>query len=772
MTEKCRGFFHAFHSSLRIQPSRLIEPGILSLAILAACVIGTALVGGPQTWDELQYMNLGLVPDKLNYIVCRYFHIYLQKFFMWLMQDPLTGAKLFWSFELSVTAAMVYLCAARLARHSRRMTGILAALLYLTQRVLFALPGVTYSDFTVMMMMTAALLFYVIAMQSEGRKRAIFLALLGLACYCGFRSKEVAVAAGILGFGMGWRGDSWDARRWLREVAWTGAGMMGGAFIFVFLDMMILGDPFFSLSIRRMFDSVEYQALMGTGPRFSWLSPAIQLFMPCLLLYFISLRIQALHSMTPAERVAWLYPIFFLLTLTGISLKQAIFWDERKFYPLIPLLCVWAAQPFGLPMRLRPLRFFERPAAKFAVLLLLAGAAVATGEALVSALYLPARWGWKVDNYNDAFLRVTALLCLSALLSLIPKWNHWTLYVAGTLLWAVSSQTFHENFNYLTDGKAADRSNLRFATLHNFRNELPFSDDCNYFVSTNVMPPPTYPGEYTSPYTRDRPRYMINILFNKHIPKDSLFTSDDMSDFFKSDCDYALLRRKDWFALEPLLKAADRKIYVSHTIANGDGSYMLLARHPFAKLAGWPLLEEGNYIEKIKATTGVLQMAELIWDYSIYVNKTPVINEAFSSKSAQLLETTKPVRRINENTAFLGMHFWRMDPSMCQILMAFSLKRPLSKNARLTVIGYVKYEDISSLLPEWRPHKRAILYEGIVNTALWKPGKINPVHIYFLSKDIPYNILFSFYEPTEFPQEQYINCGWWPPSAAPSQTSP
>ena len=64
-------------------------------------------VGTSIEWDDLFYMNVSHYTTPQAWVLNRFWHIYLQKFFMWLAGDALAGAKAYWCFLFFSTCVLV-----------------------------------------------------------------------------------------------------------------------------------------------------------------------------------------------------------------------------------------------------------------------------------------------------------------------------------------------------------------------------------------------------------------------------------------------------------------------------------------------------------------------------------------------------------------------------------------------------------------------------------------------------------------------------------------
>ena len=124
---------------------------LLSLSIFFASFSILYLIGGgPVTNDELKYLSISIDTTPEPRILNRYFHIYLQKLFLYLGNDPFIGMQLLWAFTISLTTALIFHSSIILSGSKHVVFGLISLLFFITQPLIFRFVGVTYADYTVM----------------------------------------------------------------------------------------------------------------------------------------------------------------------------------------------------------------------------------------------------------------------------------------------------------------------------------------------------------------------------------------------------------------------------------------------------------------------------------------------------------------------------------------------------------------------------------------------------------------------------------------------
>ena len=105
--------------------SKIEKWAIIVITALMCCIL-VLLAGGPIFSDEFLYLDVGLRNVSEPSYGNRYFHIYLQKLFVSILPTPLLGVRVFWSFLISLTTALVYFNARKLTDKSSVLHGLLA----------------------------------------------------------------------------------------------------------------------------------------------------------------------------------------------------------------------------------------------------------------------------------------------------------------------------------------------------------------------------------------------------------------------------------------------------------------------------------------------------------------------------------------------------------------------------------------------------------------------------------------------------------------------
>ena len=320
---------------------------ILIILFFAATWAVLALnAGGPIFSDEFLYIDAGLrnfaVPGYGN----RYFHIYLQKLFMALAPTPLQGVRAFWGFLIAITAALIYFNARTFIRKSSPLHGLLALAFFFSYPLITEFSGDPVVDITAMVMVLLYVSVYLYALRNPDKKR-IAAIVLGALAFIAFKTKETTIFVNFLliGFILDEQGKwNWQAFKDLIRPVLT--GLAAGIGLFILLDGLILGKPFFAIApstFAAVFKNYEFQPGFFFGPT-SWYKVYFfdELLLPFLL--FIISMIRLGPGTDARRRLVWIYPLIMAIFVTLNMLKVTFGFIERFYFPALPIIAMLAPQ--------------------------------------------------------------------------------------------------------------------------------------------------------------------------------------------------------------------------------------------------------------------------------------------------------------------------------------------------------------------------------------------------------------------------------------------
>lgn len=531
--------------ALRLAGSGDVREGLWRV-FLAAASLGlwaflSAHAGGPVGWDELLYMDVSLNPHAETAFANRYVHIYFQKLFLWAAGDALSGAKLYWAFIVATAALLVTVCARWLSPAAHPLNGALGPLLFLSQTLIFEYAGVTYADFTVMLLVAAGVTAY-IAWLRTGRRP--LLAALGMLLYLAPRAKETGLVLGVLLIGLGWQKDV-DGFRW-RNIAKRAppalAGFLAAAAMLALGHQLFLGDALFGWRGEDVAAVYGFYHRPYEHEGQSWYGyllssqPLAVLF----LLYLLSARVDPPGERAPATQLLWGLPLALVLALTLSMISTIYEVHDRFFLPALPVLSVLAAQavPFARVRR-------HRDHLLTATLLGLSFALYWALDSLDPGGYQ----GWSRARFHRAIVLPVALTLLFAVLVLRPAWRFVPRLVALSALLVATLHPLAGSYRDLRQRIVENRSLARFRPFAVFKERIRFDAHTKVCVSQNIQ-------KEQDALCRDLGScmWMFNVYFGTAGRADQFSIADPEASwpaFLAPGCSYAFVAQKDWLALAP-----------------------------------------------------------------------------------------------------------------------------------------------------------------------------------------------------------------------------
>ena len=513
----------------------IVLSGFFGLGILLAIV-----AGGPIYSDELWYLQLGLNNVKDPFYLNRYTHVFLQKIFIELAPSVIDGAKIYWSFLITLTGLLVYLGPRVLSKHNHIIHSLLAVGLYFAFPFYIEYSGVTVVDFTAMLMVAWIVMVFMISVYYQHDHKVILI-LLGFLLFLAFKTKESTMAAGIVLLGLGFKdGAVFDFSLFKRSLLKVLAGAIAGLVFFIVLSGIILKDPWFGLTA----DSLQgfYATYIETGKFLvlpaNWYIDYILPVLPLAFLLYLISGIKADDRITPALRLVWLVPLALVVGLVLTMLKSNWGVFPRYFFPALPVLAMLAPQflrfklPEGDKVKLQVLY------ATVIVLLI--------GLMFVGGLLYARMVGF---NYGSILHSIVFPIALSVLLGTVLLVNRYTALTALIPSAAIFSMIIHplgKNFHSVVIERPNQRRvQERFYPFSSFDQEIQFSNEMDMYVSSEI---PTSMGMLST----DKNELMS--MFNIHFRTDattSAFTYSSSTETIPDDLrqvqyDYVLLTSGEW----------------------------------------------------------------------------------------------------------------------------------------------------------------------------------------------------------------------------------
>jgi len=336
--------FDRNHTSLLNSANIFLWPIII---FLISFVVLIFVEGGPITNDELKYLALSIDTSQEPRILNRYFHVYLQKVFIYFFDDPFLSMQVFWSFLVSLTMALTFYSAILISNSKSLSIAFLSLLFLLIQPLIFRFVGVTYADYTVMFLLALSMAIYLSTdiKSLESKSKSIFF--LSALLVLSVKSKETGFVNIIFIFGIIF--SNFEKSTFLRLFRYILFGTFLGVLIMALFDGLLLDDYFFSWRFSNIeqllsFNSGQRERVIG-----NWYSLITQtdLIIP-FTLYLLSLPYMINEDEASHIKFLYLLPIFIILFLTIISGFGRLRIVPRYILPIIPVLSVLAANYFQI----------------------------------------------------------------------------------------------------------------------------------------------------------------------------------------------------------------------------------------------------------------------------------------------------------------------------------------------------------------------------------------------------------------------------------------
>lgn len=545
-----------------------IEKILIGIFFLAVWIMLASFAGAPIFSDEFLYIDAGLRRFAEPSYGNRYFHVYLQKLFMDLAPAPLAGIRVFWGFLIALTAAQIYLHARTLTKKSSPLHGLLALAFFFSFPLITEYSGEPAVDITAMAMVTLYISLYLVALKAKAKKELALTALGALVFLC-FKTKETTIFVNLLllGFAFDDRG-RWQWRELLRVIRPLLTGFAIGIGLFILLDGLILGKPFFAISpatFGAVFKNYDFQPGFFFGPS-SWYREYFldELTLPFLLFVLSGLSLRG--KISPRYRLLWIFPLALAVFVTLNMLKVTFGFIERFYFPALPLIAALAPQVLDIrwPKTRRQWLAFA--------LLALASAAL--------MLWLRSYMMAAAASLNFDFGRFLDSLYYPALLSILLGaliWSrrfHWAasiipLFCIAAMLLSPLTYSYKYFFRF---PKVQERYDKLMAPFEEFRDELDVQGADILLVSAGL--------DRQLEMLSDDPNDIIgmyNFFFDRRINEENVlmgYTRASAGKFLaEKNIAFTLLTAEDW---QVLSCDAEIKSAYNARLSSPDGEFVLL----------------------------------------------------------------------------------------------------------------------------------------------------------------------------------------------------
>ena len=500
--------------------------------------------GGPIFSDEFLYIDAGLRSFAEPSYGNRYFHIYLQKLFMSLAPTPLLGVKIFWGFLIALTAALVYYNARTLIKKSSALHGLLALAFFFSLPLITEYSGEPAVDITAMTMVTLYISVYLYALRNPDKKRITAIAL-GALAFIAFKTKETTIFINflLLGFVLDEQGIwHWQALKDLIKPVLT--GLAAGIGLFILLDGLILGKPFFAIApatFAAVFKNYNFEPGFFFGPT-SWYRVY---FLDVILLSFLLFMVSAIKlgaKIDTRRRLLWIYPLILAIFVTWNMLKVTFGFIERFYFPALPAIAMLAPQFLHIswPDSRKKWMIYGLLLSTAAVLILILRSAMMAYSASLHFDY---------SRFLDSIYYPILLSVLLAAIIWTRKYN-WAvsvipLFCIASMLLSPLLYTYKYFFRY---PKVQERYDQLFYPFETFKDELKFETTNKMLISADVKRSLAMLSDDPNDITG-----MANFFFDWRITRENVTIGYSrtgmLTTLARKSIDYALISGEDWKAL-------------------------------------------------------------------------------------------------------------------------------------------------------------------------------------------------------------------------------
>ena len=458
-----------------------VECGVVISLFFGLWMYLTKHAGGPISLDEFWYIEASLnskaYPEELN----RYFHIYLQKLFFALTGHPVLGVKLFWAFEIALVSVMIYGSVKLLSGRSGYLGAYTAVLFFFSQPLIFEFAGVTYADFTAMLMVTlGAVLFLLI--ETRKIRRSFLLIMLGLTFFCAVKSKETGICLIPILWGSLWYSN--EEKKWNRAARDAGlivTGLTIGLGGFMLLDHIFLGDALWgwrTANIHRLVSFNISEIKRGTKNWYDQLFTKVDI-APAMLLSLLSFGSAENERDKSVVRYLWLVPLALVIFLTNTMIRAHWGVEPRYFIPAIPIVAILAGHTINTRSN------WCVGAIRSSLFLGFASAAAILTVLLIEKSV--ADFGWQRDSFFRAISYPVELSLLLYLLVWVREWNTGKRFLLSFCLVSLVMFPLAYTERTIRLRVTADRSAQRYYPYAMFAERIVFSPDMKIFVSKNLI---------------------------------------------------------------------------------------------------------------------------------------------------------------------------------------------------------------------------------------------------------------------------------------------
>ncbi len=519
---------------------------ILSILFFIALWIGLSFnTGGPIYSDELLYIETGLNNESAPNYGNRYFHVYLQKLFMAVAPTPLIGIRVYWAFMIAMTALFIYWSARIFLKESTPIHGLLAVAIFFSYKLISSYAGVTSVDIAAMLMSTALVFTYLLYQRTE---KKWLLVGLGALTFLAFKTKETTLFSNVVLFGFFFdKQGKFAFKNILPCLKNYFIGFLGAIGLFIVLDTVFLGQPFFALSLntlKEVFQNYAYTGGFRREPVDWYRTYLLNDIMIPFLLFLVGGTKLSTQTIAPQKKIVWAFPLLLVSFITLNMLKIPWGFIERFYFPALPVIAFLAPQFVSLKV---PEEHKGRQQLVLIVLAVLLVVVVMRQFGMVYAKSID----WTYGKFLESIYFPILLSVLLGVIILVEKQNMLTFGIILFCLvsWIIPQVSYNYKYIYV-EPVTNVKFQIKYYPFLEFQDDIVMSNNVKMYTTTTIF---KNTAENEDHMFSDNPYDilgMYNVLYDLRTQRENLTLSYEQEDIpeqiLADQYDFIILSIDDW----------------------------------------------------------------------------------------------------------------------------------------------------------------------------------------------------------------------------------
>ena len=476
---------------------------VVAVVLGAGMLAQFAFIHGGQVLgtDTLMYIDTGLRGITNTFVLNRYTHIFILRFFTYFASTPLDGMRSYSGFIAFSCTLLVYYSARIFSKKSSSINGIIAVGLFLGVPAILERIISPLVDTTAMLMMLSLAAIYIKSAR-KNHSNPWLPVLFGVFFFMSLRTKEVTIVAAILILGFGLMSDEpINSRMFIKNSLYITVGMVIAALLNVAINTIVLDTPFFGFRPADISAYIEsWSAIIGSsgaragGVTFDSLLMAKTGF---LFVLYVSAGLILRRRLPRNIRLLWIIPLILVVILILFSTREKWVIVSRGFTPGFAIICILGSQVVLIDGLKRACLVSDAAAA----LVTLIGIGVLSGIGLATQGDLPFEVYFYAAYGPIAFSLILTILFLSHA-------RRKSGLAIVLLLLSINVYQIRLNLFYVANKPELLRYNYRFQPILAFEKELRDYDGLDMYVSSAVL------HSLTIKENRDELSTLVNIALD------------------------------------------------------------------------------------------------------------------------------------------------------------------------------------------------------------------------------------------------------------------